>query len=120
MQRTLYLIVCLTLAASSAAAQQRSAVQGPADVKPMSISLEDVSYPHPVHYLPLTLYGHDVRMAYMDVPAVNQPNGHTVVLLHGTRRRQRRPQLSAISQARPTGYGDTRGTTATPFIKTTI
>ena len=31
----------------------------------------------------LTLYGHDVRMAYMDVPAANQPNGHTVVLLHG-------------------------------------
>ena len=33
--------------------------------------------------MPLTLYGHDVRMAYMDVPAANQSNGHTVVLLHG-------------------------------------
>jgi pimeloyl-ACP methyl ester carboxylesterase len=49
----------------------------------MSITLEDVQYPHAVRYMPLTLYGHDVRMAYMDVPAVNQPNAHTVVLLHG-------------------------------------
>jgi pimeloyl-ACP methyl ester carboxylesterase len=49
----------------------------------MSITLEDVAYPHPVRYLPLTLYTHDVRMAYMDVPAAAQANGHTVVLLHG-------------------------------------
>ena len=34
-------------------------------------------------YLPLTLYGQDVRMAYMDVPPPGTPNGHTVVLLHG-------------------------------------
>jgi pimeloyl-ACP methyl ester carboxylesterase len=33
--------------------------------------------------LPLTLYGQDVRIAYMDVAAAGQPNGHTVVLLHG-------------------------------------
>src|SRR5205823_15129921 len=44
---------------------------------------EDVPYPHPVRYMPLTLYTHDVRMAYMDVPATGQPNGRTVVLLHG-------------------------------------
>ena len=37
----------------------------------------------PVTYLPLTLYGQDVRMAYMDVPPAGQPNGRTVVLLHG-------------------------------------
>ena len=49
----------------------------------MSPTLEDVAYPYPVHDLPLTLYGQDVRMAYMDVPAAGQPNGHTVVLLHG-------------------------------------
>src|SRR6185436_19031862 len=33
--------------------------------------------------MPLTVYSHDVRMAYMDVPPANQPNGRVVVLLHG-------------------------------------
>ena len=75
--------ICLTLALGSALAQQRTPLQEPADVKPTSITLEDVPYPHPVRFMPLTLYSHDVRMAYMDVPAMNQPNGHTVVLLHG-------------------------------------
>jgi pimeloyl-ACP methyl ester carboxylesterase len=55
----------------------------PSDVKPGSIDYEDVAYPYPVSYLPLTLYGQDVRMAYMDVPPAGQPNGRTVVLLHG-------------------------------------
>jgi len=55
----------------------------PTDIKPGSITYEDIAYPYPVHYLPLTLYGQDVRMAYMDVPAAGTPNGRTVVLLHG-------------------------------------
>jgi len=55
----------------------------PADVKPGSITYEEIEYPYPVSYLPLTLYGQDVRMAYMDVPAAGQPNGRTIVLLHG-------------------------------------
>jgi hypothetical protein len=42
-----------------------------------------VPYPYPVSYLPMTLYGQDIRMAYMDVPAQGQPNGTTVVLFHG-------------------------------------
>ncbi len=62
-----------------AAAQQKA----PADIKPGSITDEDVPYPYPVSFLPLTLYGQDVRMAYMDVPPVGQTNGRTVVLLHG-------------------------------------
>lgn len=55
----------------------------PLDVAPGSITNEDVPYPHPVHYLPLTLYGQDVRMAYMDVPPSGEANGRTVVLFHG-------------------------------------
>jgi pimeloyl-ACP methyl ester carboxylesterase len=83
-RRITSLAFCAVLAyASSTAAQQRNPVQTPPDVKPTSITLEDVPYPHPVHFMPLTLYGSDVRMAYMDVPAATQPNGHTVVLLHG-------------------------------------
>ena len=82
--RMICLMICLAaLSLSQATAQQRTPVQAPPDVKPTSISLEDVPYPHPVRFLPLTLYGHDVRMAYMDVPAAGQPNGRTVVLLHG-------------------------------------
>jgi pimeloyl-ACP methyl ester carboxylesterase len=60
--------------------QERTA---PADVKPGSITCEECPYPYPSSYLSLTLYGQDVRMAYMDVAPQGQPNGHTVVLLHG-------------------------------------
>jgi len=60
-----------------------SALQAPADVKPGSINCEDVAYPFPTSSLPIALYGQDVRMSYMDVPPLGQPNGHTVVLLHG-------------------------------------
>src|SRR5688500_5753826 len=62
---------------------QTAAPPTPTDVKPGSITCEDVPYPHPVSYLPMTLYGQDIRMAYMDVPAQGQPNGRTVVLFHG-------------------------------------
>ena len=55
----------------------------PTDIKPGSITCEDVPYPHPVSYLPMTLYGQDIRMAYMDVSPQGQPNGRTVVLFHG-------------------------------------
>jgi pimeloyl-ACP methyl ester carboxylesterase len=57
--------------------------KAPTDVKPGSITYDDVEYPYPVQYMPLTVYGQDVRMAYMDVPPAGQPNGRTVVMLHG-------------------------------------
>jgi len=58
-------------------------VPTPTDVKPGSITCEDVPYPFPVSYLPLTLYGQDVRIAFMDVAPSGPANDHTVVLLHG-------------------------------------
>jgi len=58
-------------------------VQPPLEAKPTSPTLEDVPYPFPVHYLPLVMYGHDVRFAYMDIPSAGSANGRTVVLLHG-------------------------------------
>jgi pimeloyl-ACP methyl ester carboxylesterase len=66
--------------AVEAAAQQ---TRPPADYGPVSITLEDLAYPHPVSHLPLTMYGEDVRMAYMDVAPAGPANGRTVVLLHG-------------------------------------
>ena len=57
--------------------------QSPPEVAPGSITAEDVAYPFPTRYLPLTLYGQDLRMAFMDVQPSAVPNGHTVVLFHG-------------------------------------
>jgi pimeloyl-ACP methyl ester carboxylesterase len=90
MERKLALTIATALALLAPAAERGSAQQersapaaAPADVKPGSINCEDVPYPYPSSYLPLTLYGQDVRMAYMDVPPLGAANGHTVVLLHG-------------------------------------
>src|ERR1700726_3195696 len=54
----------------------------PAPREPYGIGLEGFAYPYPVSLLPLTNDGEQLRMAYMDV-APAQPNGRTVVLLHG-------------------------------------
>ena len=75
--------IVLSLLAGFAVTAQTPSAHPPADIKPGSITYEDIAYPYPVAYLPLTLYGQDVRMAYMDVPPSGQPNGRTVVLLHG-------------------------------------
>ena len=75
-----FMILLSRLVSAQSGGQEEAA---PADVKPGSITCEECPYPYPSSYLPLTLYGQDVRMAYMDVAPQGQPNGHTVVLLHG-------------------------------------
>jgi pimeloyl-ACP methyl ester carboxylesterase len=82
---TIQSTVKLTLAAAVLVSAQgtQPAPKAPTDVKAGSITYDEIAYPYPVSYLPLTLYGQDVRMAYMDVPAAGQPNGRTIVLLHG-------------------------------------
>ena len=74
------LLVCMP---ATTAAQARATMPTPTDVRPGSISSEDVPYPFAVSYLPLTLYGQDLRMAYMDVAPAGAPNGHTVMIFHG-------------------------------------
>jgi pimeloyl-ACP methyl ester carboxylesterase len=54
----------------------------PTPREPYGINLEGFPYPHPVNLLPLVNDGERLRMAYMDVTPT-QPNGRTVVLLHG-------------------------------------
>ena len=77
-------MACVFLLCSAPALlAQRQLLKAPTDVKPGSITYEEVEYPYPVSYLPLTLYGQDVRMAYMDVQPSGRPNGRTAVLLHG-------------------------------------
>jgi pimeloyl-ACP methyl ester carboxylesterase len=87
MKNGFVLIITLTLvsaaAVAQAAAQTRAQVPAPADVKPGSITCEECPYPFPSSYLPLTLYGQDVRIAYMDVAPQGAANGHTVMIFHG-------------------------------------
>src|SRR5579863_9061971 len=72
--------VGLTLAAAFCfAAVASPAARGEA----MGIALEGFPYPDPVHFLPLTLEGEDLRLAYMDVAPPGAPTGRTIVLLHG-------------------------------------
>lgn len=85
MMKILVLSFSLMILLSSVGSAQSGAqdMPVPSDVKPGSITCEECPYPYPSSYLPLTLYGQDVRMAYMDVTPRGQANGHTVVLLHG-------------------------------------
>jgi pimeloyl-ACP methyl ester carboxylesterase len=56
---------------------------GGADLRPLSITLEGYDYPWPVRFLPLTIEGQDLKMAYMDVAPTVEGNGRVVLLLHG-------------------------------------
>lgn len=57
--------------------------QPPEDWGPTAIDYSNVPYPHPVRFLELSLFGKQLRMAYMDVAPEGRPLGQTVVLFHG-------------------------------------
>ena len=65
------------LAQSAQPAQERRATE------PLGIAMEGHPSPYPVQFLPVTVEGQDLRMAYMDVKPTARANGRTVVLLHG-------------------------------------
>ena len=75
--------VCISMTFVALLAVPGSIEAQPASWGPMSPSMEDVAYPHPVSYLSFRMYGQDVRMAYMDISPATAANGQTVVLLHG-------------------------------------
>lgn len=54
----------------------------PAAEEAFDAELKTFPYPHPVKFRGFQAQGQTLTMAYMDVPAP-QPNGQTVVLLHG-------------------------------------
>jgi pimeloyl-ACP methyl ester carboxylesterase len=56
---------------------------GEPSLRPLGIGLEEFEYPYPVRFLPLTSDLQSVEMAYMDVAPRVEPNGKTVVLMHG-------------------------------------
>lgn len=76
-------LVLLCLVHGLPATAQDATSAGGSDQRPVSISLEDVEYPFPVDFISLQLQGEELRMAYMDVAPVGEPNGRSVVLLHG-------------------------------------
>jgi pimeloyl-ACP methyl ester carboxylesterase len=51
--------------------------------EPFGIALEGFPYPYPVRMFPIVQQGEALRMAYMDVAPEGEPNGRTVLLLHG-------------------------------------
>lgn len=81
--RLLIFATAMSLSGRVTFAQTPPAVPAPPDVKPGSITCEECPYPYPSSYLPLTLYGQDVRISFMDVAPSATPNGHTVMIFHG-------------------------------------
>lgn len=79
---TMLTAAALPLAASAADTTEPPA-QPPADWGPTAIDYSNVPYPYPVRFLPVRLWGQDLRLAYMDVAPAGRGNGRTVVLLHG-------------------------------------
>ena len=49
----------------------------------LGICLEEYAYPYPVGFFPRRSDLQSLVMAYMDVPPATEPNGKTVVLMHG-------------------------------------
>ena len=78
----IHAVLCGLIMATVSFAQEPPP-SAPPDWGAMSINLEDVPYPPPVSYLPFTLEGQDVRMAYMDVKPEGAGNGKSIILLHG-------------------------------------
>jgi pimeloyl-ACP methyl ester carboxylesterase len=72
----------LLLAGGTLMAQQQKPLPERYD-NPLGIAFEELKYPYPTAFLNLYVEGQDVRMCFMDVPPAKNPNGRTVVLLHG-------------------------------------
>ena len=55
----------------------------PAHWGPVSSTMEEIPYPHPVQYLDINIFGQDLKLAYMDVKPDGTANGQTAMLFHG-------------------------------------
>jgi len=74
--KTKIIILLLLFAAFSTLQAQNDSLRN------LDINLENYTYPFEVKFLPLTLQGESLKMAYMDVQP-EKANGKTIVLLHG-------------------------------------
>src|SRR5262245_61732836 len=84
-RRTLLGLPFLATMASLAPFATATAATRPSNAytEPLGTSLEGWPYPGPVQFLPLTMAGQQVRMAYMDFSPTAPPNGRSIMLLHG-------------------------------------
>ena len=76
------IIICLILISALAGVVWAQATP-PVYSTPLGISLEEYSYPYPVHFLTLENQGQSLRMAYMDIRPTGPDQAEAVVLLHG-------------------------------------
>lgn len=53
------------------------------EIPSLKIDLSNYDYPYPVSFHDLKTQGQTLQMAYMDVAPAGEPNGKTIMLLHG-------------------------------------
>ncbi len=88
-QKTVTLLLSAMIALGAATVQAaeewpaQPPAEAPADWGPVSLNLEEIEYPWPVHYLELRRYGQKMLMAYMDIPPTGPANGQTIFWQHG-------------------------------------
>ena len=80
---TVLISIFTALTSVAALAQSGPPSSPPADWGPISINLEEFEYPYPVEYMNFSVYGEDVRIAYMDVAPTGPANGRSVIFHHG-------------------------------------
>ncbi|AZI24557.1 alpha/beta hydrolase [Pedobacter sp. G11] len=73
--KKIFVVLALTIFILTTSRAQR--------IDTLSITLENVKYPYPVKFLPLSTEGQDIKMAYMDVAPTIAANGKTAILFHG-------------------------------------
>ncbi len=81
--RSLSLFLLTMAFAGTLLAQPSPPEKAPADWGPVSMNLDEIEYPFPVSYMNFSVYGEDVRIAYMDVAPTGPANGRTVIFHHG-------------------------------------
>ena len=82
--RSLFLLTAIAVFTPGVVSAQAAPPQSaPANWGPISINLEEYDYPYPVEYMNFSVYGENVRVAYMDVAPTGPANGRTVIFHHG-------------------------------------
>ena len=83
MNRTLATLVVAGLMLANVWAQDKPLPLPDKYEQPLGTCFEELRYPYPTAFLNLFVEGQDLRMCFMDVQPTKNPNGRTVVLLHG-------------------------------------
>src|ERR1700693_3909431 len=83
MNRTLATLATAALTLANVWAQDKPLPLPDKYEQPLGTCYEELRYPYPTAYLNLFVEGQDLRMCFMDVQPPKNPNGRTVVLLHG-------------------------------------